>query len=148
MQHGVRRLVGEVVHIIGRSPRKLVARVKVGDLQHTFQVHAAQHRVAIEQKFVEVQKVGQQKGRDQQGGVQGVGVGVHQELHLSLQQLQDLLGVAEFGHHITHLTFGHHRLGKRAQVQTHHSAGQPQLGVFNGDALCLSGWWCAHGAWR
>ena len=135
MQRGVRRLVGAVFDILGCSARKLVVWVKVCNLQHALQVHGLQHRFAIEQKFVEIQKVGQQVGRNQQGGVQGVGVGIDQGLHLGLQQLQHLLGFGEFGHHIAHLPFGHHRFGKGAQVQTHHGAGQPRLGVFDRNAL-------------
>jgi hypothetical protein len=120
MQYGKRRTVGVVADLVKLGAVKLELRVLAGQLDHTFQLVLIDHAFGYFKKVIEVQKVFKQRGVNQQRGVNLAGGCGHQQVKLTVQFLQQVIGVTCLADDEAHLIFDVDGLGKWAKVQANH----------------------------
>ncbi len=129
MQHGKRRAIGRVGHVVRASAGKPILRVKTGDLQDAAQAELFHPRIGLVEKGVVLREMCERVRVDEQGGLHLVGRGTHQQLQLIAEAAQQVLGRRGLAMDIADTAFHLRRLGKGAQIQPDHHAVNPGAGL-------------------
>ena len=101
------------------------------DLQNAAQVQFIDHGIRHLKKIIEVQKILQSMGQDQQRGVALFRIGLCQCFQLTVQILGHGFGIRGLADSVVNLSFDMHTLGEGAEVEPDHRLLQPAHRVFN-----------------
>jgi hypothetical protein len=138
VQHGIRRATGEMSRVVRLAVAELVVRMKTRDLELPREAQCLELGVREPQKVVVVEKIPEHARRDEEHGIDLLGVRQGQRLKLAPEIGEQR--VRRFGraHRVADLVLHVHALRKGTESESDHGAFQPvpcsdQHGVIRGE---------------